>query len=121
MVEEWRKISGTGAEYSVSKKEGHTVLRVKFTFNPKLESPKDFVQKTTIIYENRPDNIYYIFRKAFVSKDRQKWDRIKKNLVKVFPSDTDRERYFIYLNVHKSEIDKYAKAVDLNDFMNGKG
>ena len=88
MVEEWRKISGTGAEYSVSKKEGHTVLRVKFTFNPKLESPKDFVQKTTIIYENRPDNIYYIFRN---------------------------------LNVHKSEIDKYAKAVDLNDFMNGKG
>ncbi len=117
MVDEWRKASDLGGEYSVSKKDGHTVLRVKFTFNPKLESPKAFVQKTSIIYEDRPDNIYNLFRKAFVSKDKQKWDRIKKNLVKVFPSETDRERYFIYLKIHKDEIDKYAKAVDLSNFM----
>lgn len=115
MAEEWRKVKDSNAEYSVINRGGHKVLRVKFTFNPKLESPKAFVQKTSILYENRPDNIYHIFRMAYVSKSPEKWERMKKNLTRAFPSEQDRKNYINYLRMHKNELDKYLDMAAYNN------
>ncbi len=102
----WRK-SGDGIVYAAGDKGGRKLLQIRFTFDPRLETPKDFVIKLSRVYSDNSNNIYYQFHKAFVSKNPKAWERLKNSLVRTFPSDEDRQAYSAYLELHKDEIKKY--------------
>jgi arylamine N-acetyltransferase len=105
---EWKK-NKAGQEYRVVfNKEGKKVLQIRYKFDPKQQTPKDFVKAFSSTNDNDPSNIYHHFKKAYVSKNKLKWSKIKPLLSKNFPAKEDREAYFNYLNLHKDEIDKYS-------------
>jgi hypothetical protein len=111
----WRK-NAAGNEYRVVYVNGKKTLQIKYTFDPKKQTPKEFVKAFSSTQDNNPTNIYYLWKKAYASKNKLKWNHIKPLLSKNFPTPQDREAYFNYLNLHKNEIDKSATQLTLEQY-----